>query len=68
MINHIAREIDIDGENVKISASIGIAVIPYDGLDYEEIFTSADKSLYFVKNNGRDGYSGLNLSNRGSRP
>lgn len=55
-INQFARELTVDGENAKISASIGIAVIPNEGFDYEEIFNSADKSLYFVKNNGRDGY------------
>ena len=52
LINQIACELDIDGENAKVSASIGIAVIPYDGTEYEKVFLSADEYLYFVKNNG----------------
>ena len=55
-INEIARELEIDGENAKISASIGIATVPKNGTDYEEIFKAADEALYFVKKNGRDGY------------
>lgn len=61
MINQIARELEIDGENAKISASIGIAIIPQHGTVYEEIFKAADKSLYFVKKNGRDGFHCENL-------
>ena len=56
MINQVARELKIDGENAQITASIGIAIVPQHGTEYEEIFKVADESLYFVKNNGRDGY------------
>lgn len=62
IINQVARDLEIDGENAKITASIGIAVVPHDGVEYEEIFQSADDSLYFVKNNGRDNYHCKSLS------
>ena len=62
IINQVARDLKIDGENAKITASIGIAVVPHDGMEYEEIFQSADDSLYFVKNNGRDNYHCKSLS------
>ena len=55
-INQVTRELEIDGENANVTASIGIAIVPCDGTEYEEIFKAADESLYFVKNSGRDGY------------
>lgn len=61
MINQMARELKIDGENAKISASIGIATAPQQGMDYAKIFKAADDALYHVKNNGRDDYH-CNLS------
>lgn len=62
IINQIARELEIDGENAKISASIGIAIIPQAGTDYEEVFKVADNALYYVKKNGRDGWHCDNLN------
>lgn len=56
MINQVARNIEIGGENANVSASIGIAIVPQHGMEYGKIFKAADDSLYFVKNNGRDNY------------
>lgn len=61
MINQVARDLKIDGENAKVTASIGIAIVPQAGTEYEEIFKVADNALYFVKNNGRDGWHCDNL-------
>lgn len=61
MINKVARDLEIDGENAKVTASIGIAIVPQAGTEYEEIFKVADNALYFVKNNGRDGWHCNNL-------
>ena len=55
-IHRAARNILIDDKVADITASIGIAVAPTQAADYENLFKSADKSLYHVKNNGRDGY------------
>ncbi len=41
---------------ISVTASIGIAVYPDNGTDYEELFKKADESLYKVKENGKDGY------------
>ncbi|MBR5914686.1 MAG: diguanylate cyclase [Selenomonadaceae bacterium] len=62
IINRLARELEIDGENAKISASIGIAIVPQAGTDYEEVFKAADNALYYVKKNGRDGWHCDNLN------
>ncbi len=55
-INRVARELEIDGTPAKITASVGIAIIPNDGTDYETVFKAADEALYYVKANGRDGF------------
>lgn len=38
------------------TASVGVAVYPKDGMDYESLFKKADIALYFVKDTGKDGY------------
>ena len=45
------------GENkIKISVSIGITFAPQDGGDFMTLYNNADKSMYFVKQNGKCGY------------
>ena len=51
-----AKNMVIDGRNPGISASIGIAIAPLEGDDYEQVFRAADKVLYQVKTHGRNGY------------
>ena len=52
-----ARTIAIEGKDVRISASVGVAIVPNHGKSYEELFQVADKALYKVKSEGRNGYS-----------
>lgn len=40
----------------RLSASIGVALCPDHGCDYQELLHMADQALYQVKNNGRDGW------------
>lgn len=40
----------------KISVSVGIAEKPEDGNSFSELYTLADKALYYVKQNGKRGY------------
>lgn len=39
-----------------ISMSMGIAMAGEDGDDFETLYSKADKSLYYVKQNGKSGY------------
>ena len=55
-ILQLAKNLKIDGESTNITASIGVAIALQDGVDYETLFDSADKSLYQVKRKGRDGF------------
>lgn len=52
-----ARAISVEGKDVHITASIGVTVVPEHGTAYDELFKVADKALYRVKSEGRNGYS-----------
>ncbi|WP_442920573.1 EAL domain-containing response regulator [Massilia sp. S19_KUP03_FR1] len=48
---------DLDGHEVHISASIGIAVYPSDGESIDELLRHADIAMYQVKALGKNGHS-----------
>ncbi len=52
----MARDLHSDKE-WHLSASIGISIIDGGEKNYSEIFSAADKSVYVVKNQGRNGFS-----------
>lgn len=41
---------------VAVSGSIGVSAYPKDGKSYNQLLNSADKALYEVKENGKNGY------------
>ena len=41
---------------IECSVSIGIAQTPEDGLEFDKLYNSADKALYYVKQNGKNAY------------
>ena len=43
-------------EKRHISISIGIALSPVDGSDFNTLYNRADKALYYVKKNGKHNY------------
>ena len=55
-IKNVAMNLTVDGRPAGITASIGIAIIPQDGEDYDTVFKAADTALYHVKQNGRNGF------------
>jgi len=48
---------DLDGHEVHISASIGIAIYPNDGETIDELLRHADIAMYQVKALGKNGHS-----------
>jgi diguanylate cyclase (GGDEF)-like protein len=46
----------LDGQEVFITASIGIAVFPVDGTDLETLLRNADAAMYHAKDAGGNGY------------
>jgi len=54
--DHVARAFAGDRLKRHVSLSIGIAICPENGRDYEQLFRSADEALYYVKEHGRAAY------------
>ena len=40
----------------NVSVSIGVSTAPFDGSDFDTLFSKADKALYFVKQNGKNSF------------
>jgi len=53
----IGEPIRLQGHEVKVTASIGLAVFPEDGLDVSALLASADMAMYRSKALGRNRYS-----------
>ena len=51
------KPFDLDGYEVHISASIGIAIYPGDGESIDELLRHADIAMYQVKALGKNGHS-----------
>lgn len=43
--------------NIHVSASMGIALVPFDGIRFEDLYIKSDKALYSSKRQGKNGYS-----------
>ena len=50
----IRRPFNLDGREVVLTASIGIAVYPTDGETPDALLKTADTAMYHAKNKGRD--------------
>ena len=55
-IKQIAFNLAVEGKAKIVTASIGIAIAPQNGRDYDSLFAAADEAVYHVKNNGKNGY------------
>ena len=55
-IKQIAYNLTVEGKEHFVTASIGIAICPDNGRDYDSLFAAADKAVYHVKNSGKNGY------------
>ena len=56
MIDLIGTPFEVNGHQIMIGASIGIAFAPADGLDPDELLKNADLALYRAKLDGRGVY------------
>ena len=57
-LNNLSSQFSSDdiflGNNMSVS--IGIAMMPQDGNAFDVLYKNADKSLYYIKQNGKRGY------------
>jgi diguanylate cyclase (GGDEF)-like protein len=56
LIEGLGQPYDVDGHQLTIGTSIGIALVPNDGIDPDQILKNADMALYRAKADGRSRY------------
>jgi diguanylate cyclase (GGDEF)-like protein/PAS domain S-box-containing protein len=61
LIEQISQPIQIESDEITVSASIGIAVFPDDGLTAEDLIRQADQSMYRVKQSGKNNFDFAHL-------
>jgi diguanylate cyclase len=52
----LKQPFNIDGHELYVSASIGIAIYPQDGAHMDTLIKHADVAMYHVKGQGKNGY------------
>jgi diguanylate cyclase (GGDEF)-like protein len=57
MLQAVSTPIDLGGQEVSVSSSVGIAIYPYDGKDAETLIRNADTAMYHAKDLGPGRYS-----------
>lgn len=57
MIKAVSEAFDIDGIEVNVSASIGIALYPKDAIDPHDLIKMADHAMYGVKRTGKNNFA-----------
>ncbi|MEE8365248.1 MAG: diguanylate cyclase [Gammaproteobacteria bacterium] len=57
VIDQIAQPIRVDQQEVKVSASVGIAIYPENGNTPEDLIRQADRAMYRVKDSGKNSFA-----------
>jgi diguanylate cyclase (GGDEF)-like protein/PAS domain S-box-containing protein len=57
LLNRFRDSFRIDGRELVLTASIGIAIFPDDGSTSSELLRNADSAMYYSKDDGRNTYS-----------
>ncbi len=56
ILDAVGVPVVIEGNNLQVTTSIGIAVFPGDGFDAETLLKNADRAMYRAKQLGRNNY------------
>ena len=54
ILEAVAHPIELEGMEMTVSGSIGIAVFPHDGRDADTLLKNADTAMYHAKEDGRN--------------
>ena len=60
LMRELAQPITLSGQEVILSASVGIALYPQDGADFETLLKKADMAMYRAKSGERNTYRFFN--------
>ena len=56
VVRDVDYSFDYEDRVIRVTCSVGVAIFPYHGSDYAELFKKADKAVYTAKANGKCGY------------
>ena len=56
IVEALAEPVDIDGQRLVVTASVGITITPADGTKADALLNNADVALYRAKSEGRNTY------------
>ena len=52
----LCMDVTNNQETVHVSATIGIALYPYDGFNFMQLYQHADEALYHIKKDGKNNF------------
>ncbi|MEP6703026.1 MAG: diguanylate cyclase, partial [Betaproteobacteria bacterium] len=52
----LMRPFEVDGNDTRMTASIGISLYPVDGIDADQLLKNADSAMYRAKERGRNNF------------
>ncbi|MFP5237910.1 MAG: diguanylate cyclase domain-containing protein [Acidobacteriota bacterium] len=56
ILRNAAQPVEIGGQRIRLTLSLGASVFPDDGRTAEDLLRNADAAMYNVKNSGRNGF------------
>ncbi len=56
LVEKIRFRLPYHGNELQVQSCVGIAIFPYHGITYEELFSKANRAIRRVKTRGRSGY------------
>ena len=66
LIAAASENVDVPGRTVRMHASVGIALFPADGHDFDSLLSAADNAMYAAKAAGKNGYQFASEINAGA--
>jgi diguanylate cyclase (GGDEF)-like protein/PAS domain S-box-containing protein len=64
ILHAFTRPFTLNGKQIHITTSIGVAIYPEDGDNPDRLIQNADKSMYMAKEQGRNRYRKFDIINR----
>ncbi len=56
IVASLAQVFHIDGEDIYVTSSVGIAIYPKDGEQVDTLLKHADIAMYYVKGSGKNNF------------